>query len=66
MGQTNQSAGDRNPRQKRATEGSVDVRTGFSKNEDAETDDGKSEEGADGYEFAENADGEDARHECGE
>ena len=63
LGKANQSAGNRNPRQKRAPEGAVHVGAGFSKNEDAETDDGKGEEGTDGDEFAENADGKEARHQ---
>ena len=66
LGKAHQSAGNRNPRQKRAPEGAVDVRAGFPKHEDAEADDGEGKEGADGDEFAENADGEDSRHECGE
>ena len=66
LGKANQSAGNRNPRKKRAAEGALHVGSGFSKNEDAEADDGESKEGADGDEFAENADGEDSRHQCGE
>ena len=65
LGEAYQSAGNRNPWQKRASEGPIHVGAGFSKNENAEADDGESKEGADGDEFAENADGEDSRHQCG-
>jgi len=66
LGQAHQSAGNRNPRQKRAPEGALYVGACFSKNENAEADDSEGEEGTDGDEFAENADGEDSCHECGE
>ena len=66
LGQAHQSAGNRDPRKKRATEGALYVGAGFPKNQDAEANDGEGEEGADGDEFAENADGKDSRHECGE
>ena len=66
LGQANQSASNRNPWQKRATEGALHVGARFPKNEDAEANDGEGKKGADGDEFAENADGEDSRHECGE
>ena len=66
LGEANQSASNRNPWQKRAPEGALHVGAGFSENENAEADDGEGEEGADGDEFAENADGKDSRHECGE
>ena len=65
LGEAHQGAGNRNPRQKRAPEGALYVGAGFSKNENTETDDGESEESADGDEFTENADGEDSRHQCG-
>ena len=66
LGQANQGAGNRNPRQKRAPEGALYVGAGFSKNENAEADNGEGKEGTDRYKFAENSDGKDSRHECGE
>ena len=57
LSQANQSASNWNPRKKRATEGALDIGAGFPKDEDAEADDGEGEEGADGDEFSENADG---------
>ena len=66
LGQANQSAGDRNPRQKRAAERALHVGAGFSKNEDTEADDGECEKGTDRYELAENANRKDSRHQCSE
>lgn len=65
LGEAYQSSGNRNPWQKRAPEGALYVGAGFSKNENAEADDGESKEGTDRDEFAENADGEDSCHQCG-
>ncbi len=47
LSEAHQGARNRNPRQKRAPEGAVDVRAGFPKNEDAEADDGEGEKCAD-------------------
>jgi len=66
LGEAHQSSGNRNPWQKRALEGALHVRAGFSKNENTEADDSESEESADGDEFTENADGEDSCHQCSE
>jgi len=57
LGQTDKRTGQRNPWEARAAEGAVDSGAGFAQHENAETDDGESEQGANRDELAQNPNG---------